>query len=324
MKKKQLPFFALFAVCLFFSCKREKANETKPSSRTYKVTFNVSDFTQTILNTTSKKKEINSLKVDSATNNIAAYTAVLDLSIFDAQGNLVRKLQQAAGAANYGIVADSLAAGTYTVVIDAGQSLLKLSAGEVSTSLPLHPDLTTGILYYRSPVSVGRPANEGPWFDTFYKKFQLTVTNAPINQNVILDRIVSKLEVDFNDAIPLNAARVDVFVRKESFEFGINNGLPQTVNTDTITFHYPIPASAKGTSNYSVSQIMLNTGTPFSVILTAYDSANKIIAIHSVDNVTCQANKRTILTGNFSSTSPDNSLKVSLNSSWGAPTTVNY
>jgi hypothetical protein len=321
--KKTLLFMTMASFFLF-SCKREKSNDTKPSPKTYKVTFNVSDFTQTILNSVSGKQQVNSLKVDSATNNIAAYTSVLDLCIFDSQGNLVRKLQQAAGAANYGVVADSLAAGTYTVVVDAGQSLLKLSVGEVSTGLPLHPGLTTGILYYRSSVPGGRPANEGPWFDTFYKKFQLTVVDSPINQNVILDRIVGKLEVDFNDVIPQSAARVDMLVRKENFEFGINNGLPQTVNTDTVTFHFPIPASAKGTSNYKISQIILNTGVPFNVTLTAYDNTNKVIALHSVQNVSCQVNKRTILTGNFSNTSPDNSLNVSLNSDWGTPTTIHY
>jgi len=326
--KKILLLSAMAAVFLF-GCKKDHTSPGTTAQKKYPVTFNMTDFTQTI-SSVSGKQQVNSLKVDSATANVAAYTTVLHLTIFDANGNVVKKLEQNSNVANYGVVSDSLAAGTYTVTVDAGQSLLKLNVGHPSSGLPTYATLATGVIYYLAPgqngagVNGASRINMGPWSDTFYGKLQFTVTNSPVDRPINMTRIVSKLEVDFNDVIPQNAARVDLFMSRDDFEYFIGSGSPAL--PDTITTRYIVPASVKGTSTYKISQLVLNTTTPFIVTLTAYDSANDIIAQHAVSNVTCQPNKRTILSGSFSNQAVNNNngFTVSLDPSWGSPTTVRY
>jgi len=320
--KKTLLLSALVAV-IFFGCKKDHTTPGTTAQKKYPVTFNMSDFTQTI-SSTSGKQQINSLKADAATANIAAYATVLHLTVFNSAGALVRQYRQLAGVSNYGIIVDSLTAGTYTVVADAGQNFLDLPWTYGNTALTLG----TAKIFYDTRDNGGTPTSfrvyDGLWSDTFFSKFQITIANAGVDQTVNLTRIVSKLEVDFKDVIPPAAARVDMFVNKEYFEYGFANASPQLA--DTITSHFIIPDSVKGTSNYKFSQLVLNTTTPFNVSLTAYDSANHIIATHAVSNVSCTKNQRTILTGNFSNAINNNNkgFSITVDPNWGAPTVVHY
>ncbi|MFB9844770.1 hypothetical protein [Mucilaginibacter ginsenosidivorans] len=320
--KKTLLLSAMAAVFLF-GCKKDHTSPGTTAQKKYPVTFNMKDFTQTI-SSVSGKQQVNSLKVDSATANVAAYTTVLHLTIFNSGGSMIREFRQLAGVANYGIIVDSLANGTYTVVVDAGQNFLELPATYGNATL----SLTNAKLFYDTRDNGGTPVSvrvwDGLWSDTFFDKFQLTVNNGAVSQNVTLHRIVGKLEVDFNDVIPTNAARVDMFLNKEDFEYGFATASPQLA--DTITTHFVIPDSVKGTSNYKFSQIVLNTTTPFSVSLTAYDNANHVIATHAVSNVTCTVNQRTILSGNFSNTvnNNNNGFSISVDPNWSTPSTVHY
>lgn len=324
---KTALLFMTMAFFFLFSCKMEKSNEVKPVQKNYKVTFSVSNFKQSISNAINGKTQVNGLRVDSSTTNMESYATVLHLCIFDNQGKLIRKLEQVPGVSNYGIISDSLTAGTYTVVADAGQNQLKLAVGPQDDQ---HTDfhkqnlqLADGYLYSYSPKTSHNGANnEGVWYDTFYKKFQLIVTNAPIDQPITLERVVGKLEVNFNSVIPQNAARVDMLIRNEFFEYNI--GSAQPVGTDSLTTSFVVPDSVKGTANFKFSQIILNTTVPFNITLTAYDSSNKIISAHAANNVSCQVNKRTILTGSFSNGSSGNGLSISTNSEWGVPTTIHY
>jgi len=137
-------------------------------------------------------------------------------------------------------------------------------------------------------------------------------------------RIVGKLEVDFNDVIPANASRLDIQLHNEDFAYDPNTDTP--VRPDTLTYHLTIPNSAKGTNTYSVSEIVLNTTTAFNVILTAYDSANTVIATHTITNVTCTKNQRTILTGNFSNSAGNSGQQFNINvdPSWTSSNIIHY
>jgi hypothetical protein len=279
----------------------------------YKVTFDLaSGFSQTIQSLNMGKQQVNSLQVDTATANIAAYAPVIQLGIFDGSGNFVRKIQQTTGkVSNYGVIVDSLASGTYTVIAVAGQTGVTL---DWNNSIEQGGDI-----YY---TTAARPFS--PWGDTFYDKFQLTITNGPVNQTVALTRIVSKLEIDFNDVIPANASRLDVELNKEDFVYLTTNGTPS--QPDTVTYHLTIPDAVKGTNTYKVSEIVLNTGSIFSVLLTAYDSGNNVIATHTITNVTCTVNQRTILSGNFANTQTNNGTQFTINvdPSWDSPNISHY
>lgn len=325
--KKNLLLSAMAAVFLF-GCKKDHSTPGSAAQKKYPVTFNMTDFTQTI-SSVSGKQQVNNLKADAATANIAAYTKVLYLIIYNSSGNMVRRLEQVSTVPNYGVIADSLAAGTYTVIIAAGQSALKSNAGSPNGGKPSFTTLSDGVLYYLDPtatnVGVTTRYFEGTWNDTFFNKFQFTVTNGPVNQTVNLSRIVSKLEVDFNDVIPSNAASVDLFLSKENFQYALGTASP--IIADTITTHFSVPDSVKGTSNYTFSQLVLNTATQFNVTLRAYDAAHHLLATHEIPNVSCQVNKRTILSGNFSNqgvNNNNNGFSVSLDPNWGAPITVHY
>jgi hypothetical protein len=306
---------AVVSALFLFSCKKEHSPQVKPAQKMYKVTFDMaSGFTQTINSLKEGKQQTNALQLDTATSNIAAYASVIQLGIFDGSGNFVRKIQQTAGhVSNFGVIVDSLATGTYTVIAVAGQTGVTLDWNNTIQA--------GGDVYY---TTAARPFS--PWGDTFYDKFQLTITNGPVNQTVALTRIVSKVEIDFNDVIPANASRLEVEINQDDFLYLTSNGTPS--QPDTVTYHLTIPNSAKGTNTYKVSEIVLNTATPFNVLLTAYDSNNNVIATHTVIDVTCTANQRTILTGNFSNSSTNNNtgtqFNVSVDPSWNSPTIIHY
>jgi Fimbrillin-A associated anchor proteins Mfa1 and Mfa2 len=310
---RKVLLLSAVAAMFLFSCKKEHNAPVKPGPKMYKVTFNMaSQFTQTTNALKIAKQHTNSLVLDTATTNIAAYASVIQLGIFDSGGNLIRKVvQNAADVSNFGVIVDSLATGTYTVIAVAGQTGVTLAFN--------NPVEEKEAVYYTNPGGQFLP-----WSDTFYDKFQLTITNGPANQNVALTRIVGKLEVDFNDVIPANASRLDIELNKEDFLYFTATGLPG--QADTLTYHLTVPDSVKGTSNYKVSELVLNTATPFSVIITAYDASNTVIATHTVTNVTCTKNQRTILTGNFSNapTNTGTNFNVTVNPSWSAPNIIHY
>jgi hypothetical protein len=278
----------------------------------YKVTFDMaSGFKQTIQSLNKGKQQTNGLQLDTVTTNIAAYASVIRLTIFDSKGNAVRNLlQDAANVSNFGVIVDSLAAGTYSVLIAAGQSNMRTDGGGI---------LSTGIYYY-TPQRL-----QTSWGDTFYSKFQLTITSGAVNQNVMLARIVGKLEVDFNDVIPANASRLDIRLNDEDFMYDPSTDTP--IRPDTLTYHLIIPDSVKGTNTYKVSEIVLNTTSAFNVVLTAYDNSNAVIATHNIPGVTCTKNQRTILTGNFANGTTTNmgtQFNVSVDPSWTSQNVIHY
>lgn len=306
---------AVVPALLLFSCKKEHSPQVKPAQKMYKVTFDMaSGFKQTIQSLKAGKQQTDGLQLDTATTNIAAYASLIRLNIYDSKGNEVRNLEQnAASVSNFGVIVDSLAAGTYSVLAAAGQSNMRTDGGGIPT-VGVYTDM-----YYYTPQRL-----QTNWGDTFYSKFQLTVTNGSVNQTIALTRLVGKLEVDFNDVIPANASRLDIQLHNEDFAYDLNTDAP--VRPDTLTYHLTIPNSVKGTNTYSVSEIVLNTTTPFNVILTAYDNTNAVIATHTITNVTCTKNQRTILTGNFSNVTVNSGqqFNVSVDPSWTSTSIVHY
>ena len=310
MKRIASLFISALVALTFFTCKKERS-ATPGSSKLYKVTFTAgANFSQTI-NSTSGKQQVNALAFSSDTVPISGYTSVFRVNVVNSSNVLVRQyLQNSNRDSNYGTIVDSLPAGTYAVTMAAGQGGMYMS-----------PQNGQDIVYYQ-PQPPAAPF--GIWNDTFVKSFQLTVTNGPVNQKVFLPRIDAKLEVDFTDVIPANASRVTMNLNQDDFHYQAEAA--KSVQPDTITYSFPVPASAIGTNTFSISHLGLNTATPFTVILTAYNSSNAVIATHTVTNVTFHANQRTILTGNFSNQAASNNpgFSITLDPNWGAPTVVHY
>ncbi len=310
MKSVSLLLVPAFFALIFFSCKKERS-AAPGSPKLYKVTFRASSsFSQTV-NSTGGKQQVNALAVSSDTVAISGYSSVFRANIVNSSNVTIRQyLQNSNKDSNFGTIVDSLPAGTYTVIMAAGQGGMYMT-----------PRGAQQIVYYQ-PQPPAAPF--GVWNDTFVKTFQITVTNGPVNQQVVLARVNAKLEVDFKDVIPANASRVTMNLNQDDFQYQAQAATP--VTPDTITYSFPVPASAIGTNTFSISHLGLNTATPFTVILTAYNSSNAVIATHTVTNVTFHANQRTILTGNFSNqaTASNPGFSITVDPNWGTPSVVHY
>ena len=299
--------FMAIAVCS--SCKKDQKKGSVPPAETHKVNFNVSDFTETLVDHSTNKTHTDGLKTN-ATQPLSSFIDEIYYFVFDKNGKFVHYFEQLSSASNFGSVSDELPAGTYTVVFAAGKSGL-LIANDYSSQFT-----QTNIVNFRL-------AGYGslPWLDTFFDKFQITVTKSDITQSITLDRIVSQLTVNVLDAIPANAYRIQVTAisyKNYYFSKGLVSGESAEFNQTFI-----IPAAAKGTTNYKVSLMTLNTETPSIVIIKCFDSSGAIMASASVNNVVVHANTQTILTGNLFN-GVDNKFGITVNAKWDAPIFVSF
>lgn len=333
MKKAILLLFVAVAFCS--SCKKDQKKGPAVTGKTYKVNFDVSGFTQELVGNSANKLHTNGLKANDtpplslAISNIYYY-------VFDSNGHMLHHLTQPSSATNFGNIADQLPAGSYTIVLAAGQDNLIVTdahaytgqSSSVTTSSLLR-DIYLGGYYHYDPVTTTE--TDLPWQDTFFKKIALTVTDSNINQSVTMDRIVSQVTVDVTDAIPANAHSITVTARTYKYFFLSSgditaNPLPynfsasQVGPVDNLKTTFIIPDVAKGTTNYKVSLLTLNNTDPSSVLINCYDASNNVLGSVKVDNVTMHPNTQTILSGNLFGAS--NNFGVTLNGKWD-PSTIN-
>jgi len=283
---KKAILFSIMASLLLFACKKEHSSGTNPPKGTYKVNFNVSGFTESIVNSTKNGPQVNGLKTYAAIN-ITNYLDQLYYYVFDSKGNQVHYLSQDSTTTNFGSISDNLPAGTYTVVIGAGKKGF--------STFTSFTTLTATNGWYFGYNSNNYSVPFAPWLDTFYDKFQLTVSG-DVNQNVQLNRIVGQLEIVIQDIIPVTADNIVVNISQENYGLiffpaeKLTMSSPM-VNTITLT------NAIKGTANFTTTNILGNTATPFTVQVTCYDATKKILGSVTVNNVTIQKNTRTILSG---------------------------
>ena len=301
---KKAILFLFVAVMFFCSCKKDQKKGPVTPSKTYKVNFNVSAFTQEIIGSTKNQLQTEGLKSNS-TIGIQNYLTELYYVVTeknDYNQTPVHMLKQDSTASNFGTISDNLPAGDYTIMIAAGKKDLLFST---THSGDIGPHWDINYQPFRSP-----------WKDTFFDKFDITVSGA-INQSVTLNRIVGQLEVNILDAIPANASSFGVTVNDENFTYIV---YPSEIFRDlsTLTIKTAIPPALIGTTNYKKDIIINNTGTPFTVTIVCYDASNVPIGTAIVNNVTCEKNRKTILSGKLFGT--NNTFNVNL-SPWN-PTPV--
>lgn len=307
---KKAILFTLVASLLLSSCKKEHSGGTKPTNGTYKINLNVSGFTQSVVTSATNKTQVNDLKT-AAVTGIGGFLDQLYYYVFDSNGKLVHFLSQDSTASNFGAISDNLPAGTYTVVIGAG----KKGFNTFSLSTSLIPQNGWYFSYNPSPYAIPLA-----WLDTFYDKFQLTVSG-DVNQTVQLNRIVGQLGVVIQDTIPASANTIVVTITQEDYalmffpteKLAIANTL---VNTITL------PAAVKGTNTFTTTNIIGNTATPITVEITCFDAAKNILGSVTVNNVSIQKNTETILTGKLFGSA--NGFNVSLGAWTPGTITIPY
>ena len=306
MIMKKTTLLLLIAPLMLFSCKKDHSAATKPAGKQYKVVFNVANFTQKQGSTFALRRQTNALAVDSL-QNIGTYLDVLYYYVFDSNGYLLhRKAQDSTLCDAFGIINDSLKTGTYIIVMAAGKKGL--------TGTPGVPGVSTANSY----VTYGSI----DWQDTFFTEFQFTVAGDDVSQDVTLHRIVTKVELNVTDAIPSNANSITLGVWAEfpgyHFDYPDPDGLPDTLYSTVI-----IPPSAKGKPGFTFDKILGNQLALFNITITCRDAAGNIIAAAHVNDVQCDANKKTILSGNLfgGGTGPDSqTFQVKADTAWSNTT----
>ncbi|WP_295792240.1 hypothetical protein [Mucilaginibacter sp.] len=302
---KKAILLLLVAVAFCSSCKKDQKKGPATPPKTYKVNFNVSDFTQILVGQSTNTPHTDGLKTNT-TPPLSSYIDVLYYYVINSNNTLVRSLEQLSDASNFGTIADELPAGSYTIIFAAGKTGLNAGAFETLDQA------------YLKGYGTGTPAL--PWKDTFFKKFTITVTAAGVNQSVSLDRIVSQLTLNIEDAIPANAHSIEITARTYLEYSFLTAGPYPTPPTDNFVSTFIIPASAIGTTNYKVSLITLNTTDPSSVKIVCKDASGNILASTIVNNVIMHPNTQTILSGQLFAT--NSQFNLTANAKWD-PATIN-
>lgn len=233
---------------------------------------------------------------------------------YDASGNEVHRIYRYTtqpGSQPFNVITDSLATGTYTIFVVGSNDEIQVDNSDETTAydpsymnhFPLLPPNQYGY-GQRAAVYVNNYLLPAPRSnEIFLGKTTVTVTNQDSQNNITVNRIVGQLEVNIEDAIPnnvayLNVTRLGEFVAYSFYSdrpFGATE-LPDDDWESDLERDF-LKSTDHGKTNYKTDRFVLNTLTPITVQITAYDINNTVIAQTTVNNVQMYKNKRTILTG---------------------------
>jgi len=317
MKKISTCLF-LLSMCLL-ACKKDKSPDKGGDSGVlHQISFNVSGFNQTTGPVTNGVT-VNSTKAVTAAP-ITSLITQLRYLVYKSDGTLLHQVTQKSNDPSFGLLGDKLSDGTYTIIVAGGQDQMDIynPATFANSQLTYNPQLAsfTSQGFYTIPANLFGAHYNGMkgWGDTFYKQFSLTVAGSDVNQNVALDRVVSKLTLKITDVLP-SFGSLD-FVQITVFEpLAIGFAKPIT-NTFSVDFNAHMDANSY--TNFVASTYCISLNTPVTVDITYY-SGTKLLAEKVVTNVVLQTNHETTLTGSIfgsSGTAPGgNSFSVST-SNW--------
>lgn len=170
-------------------------------------------------------------------------------------------------------------------------------------------------------ASVQAYPTEGKVKDTFGYNYTLNVSSSTAQQNISLSRIVTKLQVLMDDAIPSNADHVTI-----SFD------RYDTVDLSTLCGNRSISSPARLNISSAVGQIGIIVSTMTfcesitdewtdDVTVTFYTSSDVVIQQQTISDVPLKANRTTQLKGNWFGGS--NSPTLSINNTWEDTEIVN-
>lgn len=307
MKKLLALSFLAFTL---LSCSKEE-DETNNEEKKYDVTFAMSDFSQTVGGLSSSKSD-NTYGVKTVGDTLSNWAESLRYRVYNSNGVLVNSKNQdrQIDAAVFGTIKDQLPTGNYTVFILATKS-------HDAFILEATNQAWASASYSQSAIQ--------PWLDTFVTSFPLSVTSAS-TQTVRLDRVVGAVEVNLEDAIPTQAAKISIIFKDE------HHSLYQKDNTavggfKTSTRDIAIASSDIGKSDVKFLMYVANTFTPSEVIIRAYNSNNSILAEKIVPDVRVYRNKKTTLSGKLfpvdvASLNVDRGFNIFVNPLWDTPPTT--
>ena len=172
-----------------------------------------------------------------------------------------------------------------------------------------------------SPVINGTVISWGSIRDTFWKAMSVSVGGASASAySVALDRVVTKLKITANDAVPDGTATVVVLPGKWYAGLDYITGQPADMR-DNEEMSVAVPDSYVGTTGLAVSFFGFSSATDWTTPLTvsARDADNDIIGMVEVAAAPFMANRATEFSGSLFSTS--GAFTITLNDEWAEPWT---
>lgn len=327
--------FGLIIICtVALSCKKDHKGEIKPDETAQKVTFSVG-FSKTLTNFGAAHLKLNTTSADTSLTN---HINILYFMVFDSAGNnlhtiLQRTIDTVFGKSDtvFGKFTDNLHPGKYTVIVAGGQTLDLAIGSNNSLSGSV---LDKSYIYYETLNNVSKQYVIGNFAqDAFYKKISLVVTNVNSTQNISLDRITSKLQVNINDPIPPGAGYIATTINGIANVFYVNTGTAGVIGNGQIsnTYSATLTGATAGITNYQMSLLFLYYN-PCSVnIICATSQPQDLTTFNGtvfgstgVSNVTAQPNKITLLSGNLFGGTGGGGIQVSADTSWNTPVTQGF
>jgi len=152
--------------------------------------------------------------------------------------------------------------------------------------------------------------------DTFYKDYKVNVVaSSNGNRAVTLDRVVTKLRLTFTDAVPENAATINI--TPATWYKGIDyvTGEPCAV-TESQTTTINIPSASIGQTGVSASMFSVSAATEWTtdVTISSKTSADAVLGTATLTDVPLKANRVSDYSGPLFSAG--GSLSLSLNGEW--------
>ena len=180
-------------------------------------------------------------------------------------------------------------------------------------------------------------------FDTFSCRLDCEVKKGEVNSNqVVLQRIVGKVEIILDDIIPKNVSRI--IIQKKKYHYIHYNAVSDFYYWENLDERrddeaYDISATDKTAAGYTISFLEFenidenNERIPLSITLTAlrehtpdevgFVDPYSTVATKTIENVTIEKNRTTIYRGKlFDNVNSDENIKpsaflVSMNDEWG-------
>ena len=317
----------LTLVSTLVSCRKESTNPRpaqNPNDKKYSLTFNISDFSQQVqgIKTGSSISEAPLTDFANYFVYIAYNSAGTEVSRLkqDSVGNTTRIRnpfpdsylpEEPLGLQTFGCIKDSLVAGEYTIVMIASKRTFSINnRGEQTLDYTFQPFDNASFYYNRGLDSWSRAD------DTFFKKFTVTVENEDLQENVVLNRIVGKAEINITDSKPGTSYKFLFIEENEAFKFENEQPFGNTADVDDEEYIDAVD----GKANLSFSKFILNTSTPIDVIIKVYEGG-VLSASKTIEDVRFYKNKRTILTGNiYSPKSVSTGFTVTVNEAFDEDT----
>jgi hypothetical protein len=216
-----------------------------------------------------------------------------DLWVLDyMNGNLVQQLHQTNMDEDFGVPVMQLAYGSHHVYFVASRGM--------------GPDMNVG----EHRLTWERVS------DTFYKDYEVNVVaTSNGNRAVTLDRVVTKLRLTFTDAIPENAATINITPVTWYKGLDYVTGEPCAVaESQTTTIN--IPSTSIGQTGVQASMFSISTATEWTtdVTISSKTAADAVLGTATLTAVPLKANRVSDYIGPLFSAG--GSMSLSLNGEW--------